>query len=131
MLIRELIAVALGGACGASGRLVLTLAVQNGLGRPNFPWGIMLCNVLGCLLIGLAAGWFLSKQDPSVFWRAFIMVGVLGGFTTFSSFSLDTWMLLQTGNGFAAAANVLLSLLSCLAATVAGLYIMRAVLMNH
>ena len=108
-----------GGALGAMARY----GVSTALGRllpPNFPFAIMLINILGSLAMGLLTG-ALSRLGPG--WaeeaRLFAAVGVLGGFTTFSSFSLDTVALLERG----ALAQALLYVLVSVAVSVAGLYL--------
>ena len=82
----------------------------------RFPWGTLLVNVAGSFAIGLLAALVTADGRPALGSdaRAFLMVGVLGGFTTFSSFSLETLTLARTGALGAAAANVALSLVLCL-----------------
>lgn len=91
-------AVAVGGALGSVARFGLT-AVMTGLTGPRFPWGTLLINVLGSLVIGLVAALTLTPErvglHPDL--RVFLMTGVCGGFTTFSAFSLQTLELLQSG----------------------------------
>lgn len=96
ILFQELMAVILGGALGSVLRFLLSRSVNEILPK-NYPWGIWVVNLLGCLLIGVVAALFMHKFVTSVFSRTFVMVGVLGGFTTFSSFSLDTFSLFQEG----------------------------------
>jgi fluoride exporter len=92
-------AVALGGALGSVARFWLAAAVAT-LTGPRFPWGTLLINVLGSLVIGLVAAITLSParvtMHPDV--RVFLMVGICGGFTTFLAFSLQTLELLQSGD---------------------------------
>ena len=113
--------VALGGALGSVGRAWGgSVAVRLfGLG---FPWGTMIVNVLGSALIGIVAATALSPTrsitSPEI--RIFLMVGVCGGFTTFSSFSLQTFELLRLGRPGAALANIVLSVGLCLIASTAG-----------
>lgn len=115
------LAVMAGGALGSLARYVLAAAAQP-ISR-QLPWGTILINVAGSLLIGLIAGAAalgtgrLSQSEPL---RLFLMVGVCGGFTTFSSFSLQTAELMRTGATGRALANVALSVLLCLAAVAAG-----------
>jgi CrcB protein len=93
----NLLAVALGGAAGS----VLRYAVQAGL-RGAFPWGTLAVNLLGSLLIGVCAGW--SERTGAAWVRPWLMTGFLGGFTTFSAFSLENVALLREGRlGVAAA----------------------------
>jgi fluoride exporter len=109
--------VALGGAIGSVARFWLSGVVARHFGE-TFPWGTLLVNVTGSMLIGFLAT--LAGPDgrwlaPSGF-RPFILAGVLGGYTTFSSFSLQTLTLVQGGEWMRAAANTLASVLGCLVA---------------
>jgi CrcB protein len=102
------LAVAAGGALGAIARHALNGWVLRLNLVPGFPAGIFIVNVVGSATIGLLAGLIASGRlhvSPDV--RTFLMVGLLGGFTTFSSFSLDTLALLRTGQPGLAAVNVL------------------------
>ncbi len=112
--------VAIGSALGGLARYALTRFTLNyGAG---FPWGTVLVNVLGCFVIGffgtftLASGRFAVSDTM----RIFIMVGICGGFTTFSSFSLQTFDLLRSGAWGRASANVFLSVILCLFAVAIG-----------
>lgn len=117
----EYLWVALGGALGSIGRYAAT-AVMVRLTGPEFPWGTILINIVGSLVIGLVAsmtlrgGRFAAPEEL----RVFVMTGVCGGFTTFSSFSLQTFGLLRDGKPGAALANVLLSVAVCVLAAGAG-----------
>jgi CrcB protein len=110
------LAVAVGGALGSLARFWLTGAVA-ALTGPRFPWGTLLINVLGSFVIGGVAGFTLTPVRMALHpdLRIFLMVGVCGGFTTFSAFSLQLLELLQTGDAVAgvlyAAGSVLLCLL--------------------
>ena len=106
----------LGSALGGGARLYLSTLVARGLGT-SFPWGTLAVNVLGSALIGLLAGLSDSARMPlSADVRGFLMVGVMGGFTTFSSFSLQTLTLAQDGDWLRAGGNVAASVAGCLAA---------------
>ncbi|HEY8612040.1 MAG TPA: fluoride efflux transporter CrcB, partial [Roseomonas sp.] len=113
--------IALGGALGSVARAWgSVLAVR--LAGAGFPWGTIAINVLGSFVIGVfaaltAPGGRIGAQ-PDL--RAFVMVGICGGFTTFSSFSLQTLELLQQGRTFPAMANVALSVVLCLGAVAIG-----------
>ena len=87
--------VAIGGALGAVGRYGLAGLVQRAV-RSSFPWGTGVVNVLGCLAIGFLMVW-LRATEASAGGRGFLIVGVLGGFTTFSAFGWETVALLQEG----------------------------------
>jgi CrcB protein len=109
--------IALGGALGSVGRAWLALAVARITG-PQFPWGTILINIVGSFVIGLfaaltaAGGPYPAPADL----RAFVMVGICGGFTTFSAFSLQTLDLARDGRPLQAAGNVALSVVLCLVA---------------
>jgi fluoride exporter len=113
--------VALGGAFGSVARYWMTNVVA-ALTGPRFPWGTILINILGSFLIGVVA--YLTapvgRVPISFDIRVFVIAGVCGGYTTFSSFSLQTLELARTGHWFQAAANVLLSVVLCLAAVWGG-----------
>ena len=114
--------VALGGAIGSMGRYALSAAALRLVGV-GFPWGTLVINVLGSLLIGwLAAAALHGRLAPQ--WATFGMVGLCGGFTTFSSFSLQTFELLRNDRLWEALANVVLSVLLCVAAAAFG-YVLR------
>jgi CrcB protein len=108
--------VALGGALGSMARYAVSLGAARGLGG-GFPWGTLIVNVAGSFAIGLLAALVAADGRPLLGTdaRAFLLVGVLGGFTTFSSFSLETLELARAGASGAAALNVVLSLAVCLA----------------
>lgn len=111
--------VALGGAMGAVARAVLSTAI---LSRwpSRWPAGTIVVNVTGCLLLGVLMGILATRPQLSPGWRAFAAVGVLGAFTTFSTFEHETLVLLQRGDPGSAVGNVAVSLLAGLAAVWAG-----------
>ncbi|MBP6514484.1 MAG: fluoride efflux transporter CrcB [Steroidobacteraceae bacterium] len=120
----SLVAIALGSALGGVLRYLAGLGVHAWFAR-TFPWGTLAVNVLGCLAIGLCWVWLAERGSVSPEWRALVIIGVLGGFTTFSSFSLETLLLVQEGAMGRAAAYVLTSVSLCLAATWAGMTLAR------
>ena len=120
-------AVALGGALGAVARYLISVAVANAPGFGSaFPWATLTVNLAGCLGSGLA--WANWSQSPWFHdWgRAFLVVGVLGGFTTFSAFSFETLMLADAGRWGAATAYVTISVVGCLLAAWLGQRLMGA-----
>ncbi|MGB1581749.1 MAG: fluoride efflux transporter CrcB [Nevskiales bacterium] len=120
----QLLYVAGGGALGALLRYAAVLLSQHLWGR-DFPYGTLLVNVLGSLLIGLAYVWIVERLALGEAWRLAFMVGVLGAFTTFSSFSIETLQLFERGAAVAALANILLNVSLCLAACWLGLMAAR------
>ncbi|MBB5754212.1 fluoride efflux transporter CrcB [Prosthecomicrobium pneumaticum] len=113
------------GIGGAARHGVNTLAMR--LAGPDFPFGTMVINLLGCFLMGLLAGWLALKAGEG--WtqgaRLFLATGVLGGFTTFSAFSLDVAVLLERGAAPSAILYVLVSVLGAIAAVFLGLALVR------
>jgi CrcB protein len=93
---------------------------------PNFPWWTLAINVIGSLLMGLVAGYFAMRGGAGQAWRLFLTTGVLGGFTTFSAFSLDTAMLYERGAIGQVAFYVLGSVILSIGAVFAGLAIVRS-----
>lgn len=117
--------VALGGALGSVARFACSEWVQSRWA--TFPWGTLLVNVLGSLLIGaLAAMTENDRWSIPLVARQFLMIGILGGFTTFSSFSLQTLMLARSGAIFMAGLNVLASVGLCLLAAWLGFVLIQA-----
>jgi CrcB protein len=118
------LAVMAGGAIGASARMFVSMWMASHYGE-SFPWGTFAANVLGCFIIGIFGGltgpegtWLIS---PVL--RQLVMVGILGGFTTYSSFSLQTIQLFSDGKLLYAFANISGTLLLCLLGTWGGLAI--------
>lgn len=121
--------VAVGGALGSVARFWLTAFVAEILG-PRFPWGTILINIVGSFVIGFFAaltgpgGRYIVSFDT----RAFVMVGICGGFTTFSSFSLQTLDLARSGHWLWAGGNVVLSVVLCLLAVWLGYLLAAAII---
>ncbi len=121
-----LFAVAIGGAVGASGRYLFSAQMLHWFG-PHFPWGTFGVNLLGSFVMGLIAEGLALKFHVSPEMRSFLMTGVLGGFTTFSAFSLDAANMMQRGDGWLSALYVGGSVVGAIAALFAGLYFARLV----
>ena len=115
MLLQMYLAVAMGGALGTVGRYFLSGVVANAFGE-TFPWGTLIINVTGSFVIGFFST--LTGPDGRLFvsgtTRQFVMVGLCGGYTTFSSFSLQTLNLMNDREWLYAGANVLGSVILCL-----------------
>ncbi|WP_417722189.1 fluoride efflux transporter CrcB [Salipiger sp.] len=119
-----LLQVALGGAIGASGRYLTGIAMARLLGK-GFPWGTLTVNILGSFAMGLIVV-ALAHLSANRF-APFLMTGVLGGFTTFSAFSLDVATLWERGDTVAALGYVAVSVLVSIAALFAGLLVAREI----
>lgn len=117
-------AVVIGGALGSVLRFWMSNGIYNLLGR-NFPYGTLAVNVAGCLLMGLFSALFLERVNADSLLRAGILIGVLGGFTTFSSFSIETFNLIEESAHLKAAANIIGSVLLCVGATWVGVILGR------
>jgi len=115
------ISIGIGSALGGVSRYWLSGVVAQRFGE-TFPWGTLLVNVSGCFAIGVVAGMTSTEGRLLVgpTWRQFLMAGICGGYTTFSSFSLQTMNLARDGQLRWAGANALLSLALCLLAVGAG-----------
>lgn len=116
----------LGAGLGGAARYGLNAIITRMLGT-GFPFGILLVNLLGCFVMGIFAGWFAMRGEAGTSMRLFLMTGVLGGFTTFSAFALDTATLWERGAPGPAALYVLASVLGSLAALGAGLAVARTI----
>ena len=114
----------LGGGLGASARHGVNLAVARLLGTA-FPYGTLLINITGSLIMGAVAAYFAFKGDASQHWRLFFTTGILGGYTTFSAFSLDVALLYERGELGLAALYVLASVALSIAGLFAGLALVR------
>lgn len=118
------LAIAAGGAAGALMRYGVGRGVQLWLGT-GFPYGTLLINISGSFAMGLLYVWLIERNMLSAEWRAALLVGLLGSFTTFSAFSIETLRLLESGEPVKATANVLLSVMLCLLGCWLGLVLAR------
>lgn len=114
----------LGGGLGAALRHGVNVLVGRTLGT-GFPYSTFLINVSGSLIMGLVAAYFAFKGDATQHWRLFLTTGILGGYTTFSAFSLDAALLYERGEIASAAIYVLGSVVLSIAGLFAGLYLVR------
>lgn len=121
---QQLLAIAGGGALGA----VLRFGVSNGIYRlfgRDFPYGTLVVNVLGSLLMGLLFVLLVERMATSSELRSAILIGLVGAFTTFSTFSFETLALFNDGDGIKAMINIVASIIFCIAATWLGMTIGR------
>ena len=121
----NLIYVGVGGFFGSIGRYLLAGAVYQIFPNLNFPTGTAVVNILGCFLIGLITGLAEVRNLLGPEMRIFILIGLLGGFTTFSTFGFETFALLRDGAFAAALANVLIQVLAGLSAVWLGFNVIR------
>ena len=123
-LFNQYLVIALGGALGSVLRFWIGTGIDSALtkGSSIFPWGTIVVNITGCFIIGL----FATLTSPEGRWlvpslaRPFVMIGILGGYTTFSSFSLQTLSLWNDNQRWEALANVLISVVLCLVGVFVG-----------
>lgn len=120
----QLVAIAIGGAVGSVLRFLVSTSVHRVMGR-DFPYGTLTVNVLGSLLMGFLFIMLVERQISSIELRSGVLFGVLGAFTTFSSFSFETLALVESGELGKAFINVFMSVTCCLLATWIGLGIGR------
>lgn len=121
----NLFIVGIGGFVGSVLRYLVSGWVQESSGSSTFPYGTLTVNAAGCLLIGFLGGLAETRQlfDPEL--RLFLFIGVLGGFTTFSTFGYETVNLLREAQFIAAASNILLQVLAGVGAAFLGFFLSR------
>jgi CrcB protein len=120
----QALAIAAGGAVGALLRYWTSVAVHSRLGTA-FPYGTLFVNILGSLLMGFLYIWLIERLAAGPALRAFLLIGVLGAFTTFSAFSMETLNLIEAGQPGKALLNVLISVIVCIAAAGLGIFAAR------
>jgi CrcB protein len=121
---QQVLAIGVGGAVGSVLRYWLSTVVYAAAGR-GFPYGTLAVNVIGCLAMGLLFVIFVERLAEATVWRAGLLTGVLGGFTTFSAFSIETFGLLEQGEPMKAFINAILSVALCVVATWLGVVLGR------
>jgi CrcB protein len=117
-----ILAVAAGGSLGSVARYLVSIGFGRLLG-PKFPWGTLFINITGSLLIGLFAGLFATRWNLPQGVRIFLTVGICGGYTTFSTFSLDFFYLFERGELAAASAYMIVSVVFSVSALIAGIHL--------
>ena len=121
---KQLIVIAAGGAVGALMRYGMSNAVYAMLGR-SFPYGTLAVNVFGSLLMGFLFVLLIERSTFDLLWRSAILIGGLGAFTTFSTFSIETLNLIENGSVTLALLNMLLSVALCIIAVWLGVAVAR------
>ncbi len=127
MAIQTYLAVAAGGALGAVGRFAVGSLSLRVMG-PGFPWGTLAVNVIGAFVIGVLTTALAQRFQASHMLQAGLVTGVLGGFTTFSAFSLEAALMVERNHWGMAAGYATSSVLLCVVAVFAGMAVARAVL---
>jgi len=122
----QVLAIAGGGAVGALLRYWVSSGVYLLAGR-DFPYGTLVVNVLGSLLMGFLYIWLLERTLGGVAMRAFVLIGLLGAFTTFSTFSMETLNLMEAGHMGKAILNTLMSVVLCIGAAALGVMLARQI----
>lgn len=129
MLLKTLSLVALGGAAGSMLRYLAVLGAARLWPQALLPWGTLLVNLVGSLAIGLLYVLLVERHGVPAEWRALLLTGLLGGFTTFSAFALESASLWQAGSGGVALVYMLASLAGCVAGAALALTLGRALLL--
>ena len=122
-IIKSIAIVGAGSFIGGAARYLVSVAMK-GVSK-GFPWATLAVNVLGCFLIGLLWGIYSRSASEGSSWALFLTVGVCGGFTTFSTFSKEALMMLQSGNIWGFAAYVALSVIAGVALVALGYYLVH------
>lgn len=120
----QLLAIAAGGAIGSVMRFLVSSGIHKIFGR-DFPHGTLSVNVIGSLLMGFLYIVLIERASLGPEWRAFLLIGLLGAFTTFSTFSIETLNLVESGELIKAGTNVLFNVTFCLLAVWAGVLVGR------
>ena len=122
-MINHILVVGAGSFLGGAGRYLISLAMKGA--SKGFPWATLAVNLVGCFLIGLLWGLFSRNAGEGSMWALFLTVGLCGGFTTFSTFSKEALMMLQSGNIWGFSAYIALSVIAGVALVAMGYYLFR------
>ena len=123
-MMAKLAAIAIGGAAGSVLRYGVSQGIHALVGR-GFPWGTLVVNSLGSLLVGFLFVYLVERSAVSEVLRAALFIGLLGGFTTFSTFSLETLALIEEASYIKAMVNIFISVVLCLAGAWLGMTLAR------
>jgi CrcB protein len=123
-MMAKLAAIAIGGAAGSVLRYGVSQGIHALVGR-GFPWGTLVVNSLGSLLVGFIFVYLVERSAVSEVLRAALFIGLLGGFTTFSTFSLETLVLIEEASYLKAVINIFISVVLCLGGAWLGMTLAR------
>jgi CrcB protein len=126
-MLKTILLIAVGGALGAVMRFLSQATVYELVGK-SFPYGTLFVNVTGSFLMGLLSIFLVEKFNLGAEWHMAILIGVLGSFTTFSTFSIETLVLFEQGDMFKALANIMLSVVLCIGAVWTGAYFAKQII---
>ena len=122
-IIRNTLFIGCGSFIGGAARYLISVAMKTM--SKGFPWGTLIVNLVGCLVIGLLWGFFSKNSSESSSWALFMIVGICGGFTTFSTFSKEALIMLQSGNIVGLISYIGVSVIAGVALVAAGYYLAR------
>ena len=123
-MFKTLMFIAIGGSIGAVMRFLTQVTVYELAGR-SFPYGTLVVNVVGSFLMGLLSIFLVEKFNLGAEWHMAILIGVLGSFTTFSTFSIETLVLFEQGDIIKAMSNIILSVILCVGSVWVGAYVAK------
>jgi len=121
-----ILAVAVGGALGSVARYLVGIGAGKLFGT-DFPWGTLIINITGSFLMGVLAGLFATRWNLPQAARIFLTVGICGGYTTFSTFSLDSFYLIERGELVASAAYMVGSVVLSVCALIGAMHVVRTI----